>query len=621
MGNLTKAFAHYLNRRLWVILPLITVLAVACGAAEEPAAAPAAEQQEAAPTATFAPQMIPVATAPPEAPAAAGQASGGQAAEPAPAQEQPAPTAAPAVAAAPASADPAKNHATIVTEAEPASVGMWSEGCSAEIHSMGCTDFVSDFLTWLDDRTAEIVPLSGVVDWEQIDLNRWQFNLRDGVKFHNGASWNAAAAKYGIEYNANPENPSASVTWTGPFMEAEVIDDLTVHAVCPNPCPIYPRTALFADFQDPGWFESATEEERSLNSIGFGPYKIIGYEPGVNTQFEIYEDYLPNENWFAQAPTIQFITHTYRAEAPVRSAMIQTGEAHWAADIGFEEVDNVVNAGGKTVSGKTAEVYTLVFDTVFHEELAKQKVRLALTHAIDCQTMLDSFFDGRIPCHNAISMNGTVGINEVNSKWREYDPELARQLLAEAGYDPENEININTRPGSNIRGLEIMEATIQFWRDVGVNANLNSHGDLGAAREIQSSGCGQFTNEPGYKEAMDCSDRDPPGPAYVTSHAYEVATSNEILDMQRFNNSRLSCFSRSSRHCTAEFEAWKTEANSIPEGPERTKAMEEIAQFAYDEAIFLPFFEVVYVYGLAGDIEWQPYYAPRLRGNTMRFTE
>jgi peptide/nickel transport system substrate-binding protein len=621
VGNLTKAFAHYLNRRLWVILPLIAVLAVACGAAEEPAAAPAAEQQEAAPTATFAPQMIPVATAVPAAPAAADQSSGGQAAQPAPAQEQPAPTAAPVVAEAPASADPAKNHATIVTEAEPASVGMWSEGCSAEIHSMGCTDFVSDFLTWLDDRTAEIVPLSGVVDWEQIDLDRWQFNLRDGVKFHNGAPWNAAAAKYGIEYNANPENPSASVTWTGPFMEAEVIDDLTVHAVCPNPCPIYPRTALFSDFQDPGWFESATEEERSLNSIGFGPYKIIGYEPGVNTQFEIYENYLPNENWFSQAPTIQFITHTYRAEAPVRSAMIQTGEAHWAADIGFEEVDNVVNAGGKTVSGKTAEVYTLVFDTVFHDELAKKEVRLALTHAVDCQTLLDSMFGGRIPCHNAISMNGTVGITAENSKWREYDPELARELLAEAGYDPDNEININTRPGSNIRGLEIMEATIQYWRDVGVNANLNSHGDLGAAREIQSSGCGQFTNEPGYKEAMDCSSREPPGPAYVTSHAYEVATSNEILDMQRFNNSRLSCFSRSSRHCTSEFEAWKTEANSIPEGPERTKAMEEIADFAYEEAIFLPFFEVVYVYGLAGDIEWQPYYAPRLRGNTMRFTE
>ena len=87
--------------------------------------------------------------------------------------------------------------------------------------------------------------------------------------------------------------------------------------------------------------------------------------------------------------------------------------------------------------------------------------------------------------------------------------------------------------------------------------------------------------------------------------------------MQRFNYSRLSCFS----HCTAEFEAWKTEVNFIPEGPERTKAMEEIADFSYEKAIFLPFFEVVYVYGLSGDMEWEPYYGPRLRGNTIRFTE
>ena len=213
MGKLVKRYSRTFNARLWVILPLIAVLAVACGAAEEPAS-----EAPAAPTATFAAQTIPQAT------------------------EAPPPAAS------------AKNSATVVTEAEPASIGAWSEGCSAEIHSMGCQDFVTDFLTWLDDRTSEIVPLSGVVDWEQIDVDRWQFNLRDGVKFHNGAPWNAAAAKYGIEYNGFPDNPSASVTWTGPDMTAEVIDDLTVHAVCPNPCPIYPRTALFADFQDPEWF-------------------------------------------------------------------------------------------------------------------------------------------------------------------------------------------------------------------------------------------------------------------------------------------------------------------------------------------------------------------------------
>ena len=627
MGT-SNLWHRLLNWRLLTLLSLLTVLAVACGSATAPADPGGAttEQQAApaAPTATFAPQMIPKATAVPAtaAPAAAaGGASGSGSSSPA-ATAAPAPTAAPQpTAVPPAAAVSARNSATIVTEAEPAAVGAWSDGCSAEIHSMGCQDFVSDFLTWLDDRTSEIVPLSGVDSWRQIDLDRWEFKLRDGVKFHNGAPWNAAAAAYGIYYNGQPDNPSASVTWTGKDMAGEVIDDLTVHAVCPQACPIYPRTALFADFQDPEWFEAADESERATMTIGFGPYRIAGYTPGVNTEFEAFADYKPNDNWFAQAPSIQYITHVYRAEAPVRSAMVQTGEADWAADIGFDEVANVEGAGHKTASGKTAEVYTLVLDTVFHEELAKQKVRLALAHAIDCQTLLDSLFDGRIPCHAAISMNGTVGINAENSQVREYNPELSRQLLAEAGYDDANEINVNTRPGSNIRGLEIMEATVQFWRDIGVNSNLNSHGDLGTARNIQISGCGRFTDEPGYREAMDCSDREPPGPAYVSGHAYEVATSNEILDMQRFNNSRLSCFSRSSRVCIPEFEEQKNAANAIPEGPERTAAMEAIAQIAYDQVYFIPFFEVVYVYGLAGDLEWEPYYAPRLRGNTMRFSQ
>ena len=135
----------------------------------------------------------------------------------------------------------------------------------------------------------------------------------------------------------------------------------------------------------------------------------------------------------------------------MRAAMVSTGEADWVADIGFERIEDVP----KAVSGTTAEVYTLVLDTVFHPELKKQKVRLALAHAIDCQGLLDSFFDGKIQCWGAISMDGTVGVTPQNSAPRTYDPVLAKRLLEEAGYDPENEININTRPGSHIRGLEL----------------------------------------------------------------------------------------------------------------------------------------------------------------------
>ena len=49
--------------------------------------------------------------------------------------------------------------------------------------------------------------------------------------------------------------------------------------------------------------------------------------------------------------------------------------------------------------------------------------------------------------------------------------------------------------------------------------------------------------------------------------------------------------------------------------------MIDIADEAYEQVYFLPLFEVAYVYGLSPDLEWEPYYAPRLRGNTLSFSK
>jgi peptide/nickel transport system substrate-binding protein len=481
---------------------------------------------------------------------------------------------------------------------------------------MGCQELTQDYIGWIDTKTLEPVLLSGFTKYEMIEPNRWRYTLREGVKFHNGEPWNAEAAKLGLDWNGVGSNPGNSLSYTG-VTTGEVVDELTVDVVCEDPCPIFPRTGIFTEFVAPQWWATASEEEKSRTTNGFGPYRIIEYNPGVDTQFEIYQDYIPSDAYDAQAPTIQFITHTYRAEATVRASMLIAGEADWAADIGFEEKQRVP----QSKQSGTTEVYTLVLDLMWHPELEKQKVRLALAHAIDCQGLLDSLFHGEIQCHAAIAPPGSLGITSENSKPREYNPELARQLLKEAGYDPANEINVNTRPGSNVKGLELMEAVVTYWREVGVNSNLNAWSDLGKARDIQLSGCGQFTEEPGYKENLDCAQRNPPGPFFASSHAYEIATSDEILDMQRQGQARMGCFGRSSRVCFPDLQRKIETAAATPAGPERRRLMTEIADIAYEEVYFIPLFAVQMVYGLSDDVEWEPMYAPRFRGNTMRFKQ
>ena len=49
--------------------------------------------------------------------------------------------------------------------------------------------------------------------------------------------------------------------------------------------------------------------------------------------------------------------------------------------------------------------------------------------------------------------------------------------------------------------------------------------------------------------------------------------------------------------------------------------MEEIADFIHDQHIFIPFVEVQLVYGMSANLDWEPLYAPRLRANTMKYTQ
>ena len=567
----------------WIIgiLAVLTMVAVACGG----------------PAATVAPPQPAATTAP-------GQAAATSVPQPTKAPDQP---------------KSSRDTAVVVTEAEPASIGGWSYGCSAEIHSMACADMTVDPIAWIDSKTFQVVMLSGFTGYEQLAPNKWRYTLREGVKFHNGKPWTPEASLFGFSYNAKSDVSGNAVSYTGGKYHGELVpgEAMKVDVVCDNPCPIFPRTGIFDKFLEPESYQAASEEEQNAQTISFGPYVISDWAPGVSTTFEIYEDYVPSEAHDGQLPTIQKITHVYRNEATVRASMLAAGEAEWAADIGFDEINRVPQAS----TGTTTEVYALIPDTMWHPELKKQKVRQALAHAIDCEALLDSLFDGQIECHASISPPGSVGVTAENSKPREYNPELSRQLLAEAGYDPDNAINLNSRPGSNIRGPEILEAVVASWREVGVTSNLNSWGDLAKAREIQLSGCGVYSNEPGYREALDCVERGPSGPYFASSHVYEIATSDEILDMQRQSNLRMGCFSRSSRVCYRDLQEKIEAASATSAGPERTRLMTELADIGYAEVYHFPLFAVKLVYGLSADVEWEPNYAPRFRGNTMHFTQ
>jgi peptide/nickel transport system substrate-binding protein len=209
----------------------------------------------------------------------------------------------------------------------------------------------------------------------------------------------------------------------------------------------------------------------------------------------------------ARAPLIKNITQLWRSEALVRASMVQTGEADWVDNIGFENAERVPQA----IQSGTNEIYMLVADTIWHPELQKKQVRQALAHAIDCQELVATLYEGRQECYGNISQPGTLGITPENSAPYEYNPDLSRRLLQEAGYDPAKEIIIHTREGRVYRDVELWEAVTNYWRELGVNASVQVL-EQAQATSVRRSGCGQY--EPAL--AIKCHEQ-PPAPPTNTS--------------------------------------------------------------------------------------------------------
>ncbi len=332
----------------------------------------------------------------------------------------------------------------------------------------------------------------------------------------------------------------------------EVVDDYTLDVVCKEACPILPRTTIFTKFQDVGWFEQASEEEIERFTVGLGPYRIVEWRDGQEVELEAYEDYNPNPNTvYSRAPAIKTVKQQWRNEPLVRASALAAGEADWA-EIALEDRDRVP----QWKSGTNNEVYIYAIDTVHHPELSKKDVRKALAYAIDCPTLMEEIFDGLLSCHTNLAQTGTVGITADNTKPYPYDPAQARELLAAANYDEENEIKLYIRANRVPKDVEYAEAVVTFWREVGINAELNVV-ESSVRAKISRSNCGHQRTREEFEAALGddlhdkCVTLGPGPPQHTSMHIVESATSTESLDYSRQANLRNSCYSAAAAYASA----------------------------------------------------------------------
>jgi peptide/nickel transport system substrate-binding protein len=540
------------------------------------------------------------------------------------------PTAAAQATAVPTGVQSARDSITLVMPEEPIQLSSLNTMGASVIESVTKAN-VQDPLTWQSGDDLRIVPTSATTGWEQLDLDTWRFSLRQGVKFHNGEAFNATAALPSLISGGSSASTNNSVNYTSPFT-AEVVDDYTVDINCESACPILPSTAFFVDFEAPEWYAAASEEDRSRQSIGIGPYKQVDWTPGVSITHEAYEDYVPAGDHFEfQQALIQNATWVWRAEPLVIGAMIESGEADIGWDVSVDAIGTLPEEMLR--AGTSAETYAMTMNAIWHPELKKKKVRQAIVHAVNCQELADSLYGGYTTCRGNIIWPGITGATEANTASYEYDPDLSRQLLEEAGYDPANKITINTRAARVAKQIEISEAIVGYLTQIGMNVEFqvvessirSAMTQCGIGKTVQrileASGLDPSTAIPTNADFQAALDSE--GPECTFINLIGNQPSNETLDFGRGVNYYMDCASIRSGFCDLRPGGAQEKIGPAlaASGEERRRLMEELGDIFHEEVVMLTLFDLPVFYAVDPSLNWEPRLNPVVRVNAMWFSE
>jgi peptide/nickel transport system substrate-binding protein len=541
------------------------------------------------------------------------------------------PTVAPTVTPLPSGVTSAVDSITLVLPEEPVQLNSFRTS-GASLTNPVVRDNLVDMLAWQSGDDQRVVPTSATTGWEQVDPDTWRFTLRQGVTFHNGEAWNAEAVLPSLEYLGAGSNDNNSFPYTGGF-EAVAVDDYTLDINCDQPCPVFPNTAFFVSFQAPNYLrENPSDDDRVHTSVGFGPYQLVNWRPGVDITQEAYQDYVPAGDHFEfQKPFIQNLRWVWRGEPTVMAAMIQQGEADIAWDVGVDSVDSLPEDMIK--SGSSAEIFAFTVNTLWHPELQKLKVRQAIVHAINCQEMVDVLYGGLTICRGNVIWPGVIGASERNTAPYEYNPALSRQLLEEAGYDPTNVIQIAGRATRIPKQIEIYEAVKGYLDDVGINSEIQV---IEASVRTSRTGCGIGT---AVNEVLVAAGKDP-NTATPTREDFQAAIdkggancpygdlmenepSNETLDFGRQANYYMNCVYNRSLVCDPSPGGFQDQIAGAmaASGQERQDKMEALADAVHDQVLFIPFFDLPVIYAVDPNLNWETRFDGRVRASTMWFSE
>ena len=321
----------------------------------------------------------------------------------------------------------------------------------------------------IDPETAEAKP-SVATDYEFVDETTLDITIRDDVMFHDGTELTPEDVAYTFNWVASAESEANATGVVERWLDnAEVTGPNTIRFHLKSVYPLVLRDmGARIPLRKAGTYDEGGEIDRDAmaqNVVGAGPYKVVSFEPGQELVLERFEGY------FGKAPAIENIVVRNLPDIGTQQAELMSGGVDWMFTVPLDLAQSLgATPMAEHLAGPDLRVAFVVLDAAGYTDedgpLTKLPVRQAINHALNKSEMAEYLIGGSAEPINTACHPAQFGCDTSVQDYP-YDPERAKELLAEAGYPDGFPLELWA-----YREKPVAEAVASDLTAIGIDVNL-----------------------------------------------------------------------------------------------------------------------------------------------------
>jgi peptide/nickel transport system substrate-binding protein len=327
--------------------------------------------------------------------------------------------------------------------------------------------WIYDTLTYRDPNTLEFKP-SLATAWRRIDDLTLEFDIREGVKFHNGQLLTPEDVAFTLNYESDPANKVYNQTAVGWIDHAEAMKDGKVRIKAKAITPYALEYISILSIYPEKYFKEVGKDGMGMKPIGTGPFKA---ERGPNntiiyTRFDDYFDGSPK----GKAQIAKMIYEVI-PDPNTQIAELITGKLDWAYQISNDQAEGLKRIPNiQVISADTFRVAFISLDaagkTSPDTPLKNVLVRKAINYAINREGIVRNLMKTGAQVINSACNPVQFGCEQDVVSYK-YNASEAKALMQKSGYPDGFTVDI-----LGYRNRQVADAIVGDLRAIGITANL-----------------------------------------------------------------------------------------------------------------------------------------------------